>query len=200
MRSDQDPTGFLAMQSANMTTCRCGILTLDEPGPDGSDESGPVAHEALTAAGHEVLRRRQLPNDLSGIRYLLRDWIDCGNLDVIVTIGGTGLDASDVTPEALAPLVSKPMPGFGEIYRMLAFQELGIHAVQSRASAALCANTLVYLLPGAPRAVSLAIHRLVIPQLRFVTWSDQHRVTMRPVTVEHPDVRPFRQVTTSRRR
>src|SRR5512140_1043944 len=109
------------MQAANTTTLRCGLLTVSATYANETDRSGVTARKALAAAGHEIVRQRWLVDDLSNVRYVIREWIDSAELDVIVAIGGTGVLPTDVTPEALAPLVTKVMPGFGELYRMLAF-------------------------------------------------------------------------------
>jgi molybdopterin adenylyltransferase len=156
------------MHSANTAVCRCGIITVSATRRAGSDTSGLLVRNTLTAAGHNVIRQSWISSDMSDIRYLLHEWVGSSELDVIVVIGGTGMDPADVTPEALEPLVSKPIPGFGEIFRRLAFDELGVHALESRAMAALCYRTLVYVLPGAPQAVDLALHRLIVPQLSTV--------------------------------
>ncbi|MBN6743238.1 molybdenum cofactor biosynthesis protein, partial [Acidithiobacillus sp. MC6.1] len=77
----------------------------------------------------------------------------------------TGVTGRDVTPEALAPLISKPIPGFGELFRMLSYQEIGTSTIQSRAEAAICGGTIVFLLPGSTGAVRLGMEAIIIPQL-----------------------------------
>ena len=178
---------LLIMDPANTTVLSCGILTISATHHGDMDESGAIVRDALTAAGHEVSQRRWIADDLSITRHLFREWVDRAKLDVIIAIGGTGLDATDVTPEALAPLISKPMPGFGEVFRLLAFQELGIHALESRACAALCQGTLVYLLPGSAKAVAIAVHQLIVPQLGTVVWASRQRLTMAPAAHASPE-------------
>ncbi|HLV67522.1 MAG TPA: molybdopterin-binding protein, partial [Polyangiaceae bacterium] len=85
--------------------------------------------------------------------------------DVVLLTGGTGITARDVTPEAIAPLVTKGIPGFGELFRMLSYAEIGAAAIQSRAFAALCGTALVFALPGSTAAVRLALEKIVLPQL-----------------------------------
>lgn len=159
---------------------RCGIVTVSSTHHGGSDQSSAIVRETLSVAGHVVTRQRWLFDDLSNIRDLLREWIDSGDLDVIVAIGGTGPSPTDVTPEALAPLVSKTMPGFGETFRQLAYQEIGIRALESRACAAVCQHTVVYMLPGAHQAVALAVKHLIVPQLDTLEWTGPARATMAP--------------------
>src|SRR5262249_36094679 len=86
-------------------------------------------------------------------------------VDVIIATGGTGVTPRDVTPEALAPLVTKPIPGFGELFRMISFQEIGTSTIQSRAEAALCGTTYVFLLPGSTGAVKTAMEKILLSQL-----------------------------------
>jgi molybdenum cofactor biosynthesis protein B len=173
------------MQPVNTTAFRCGILTISTTHDSESDKSSTIAHDSLTTAGHMVVQQRWLVDDISNIRHVFREWIDSEQLDVILAIGGTGLRSTDVTPEALAPLITKPMPGFGEIFRLLAFYEFGVAAVESRACAAVCQRTLFYVLPGAPEAVSLALSRLIVPQLSTVAWAGHQRLTMAPPE-KHP--------------
>jgi molybdenum cofactor biosynthesis protein B len=168
------------MEPANATTFRCGILTISSTPDAQSDKSSAIAHGALTVARHRVVQQRRLSDDISNIRHVFREWIDSDQLDVVVAIGGTGLRSTDVTPEALAPLVSKPMPGFGEIFRMLAFDEFGLAAMESRACAAVCQRTLFYVLPGGPQAVLLAMTRLIVPQLSTVAWAGHLRLAIAP--------------------
>jgi molybdenum cofactor biosynthesis protein B len=87
------------------------------------------------------------------------------DLDVLVATGGTGLTARDVTPDALAPLVTKEIPGFGELFRHLSFAEIGAATIQSRAMAALCSGVLVFLLPGSTAGCRLALEAILLPQL-----------------------------------
>ena len=86
-------------------------------------------------------------------------------IDVVITTGGTGITQRDVTPEALAPLVTKAIAGFGELFRWLSYADIGASTIQSRAEAALCGTTLVFLLPGSTGAVRLALDKILLPQL-----------------------------------
>ncbi len=143
----------------------CAVVRVSATCSDDTNQSVKLVHDALVEAGHHVIHQRCILDDLTNIRYLFREWVDDARVDVIIAIGGTGLDSADVTPEALSPFVTKPMPGFGELFRALSFQELGIRAIETRAMAAVCHATLVYLIPAAPMAVERAMQRLIIPQL-----------------------------------
>jgi molybdopterin adenylyltransferase len=171
---------IVPMATDNVIARGCGLVTISASHSADTDESGTIAHDALVAAGHRVVLQRWVPDDLTNIRYLFREWVDDSRIDVMIGIGGTGLDASDETPEALGPLVTKAMPGFGELFRALAFQELGVLALETRAMAAVCHSTLVYLIPGVPQGVALALNRLILPQLAARVPTERLRPTMMP--------------------
>jgi len=142
-----------------------GVLTVSDTRTLADDRSGQVAVELLEGAGHRVVAREIVRDEIEAIRALLRGWIADPQVDVIVTTGGTGVTARDVTPEAVAPLVSKPIPGFGELFRWISFQEIGTSTVQSRCEAALCDTTYLFVLPGSPGAVRTAMEKILLSQL-----------------------------------
>jgi molybdenum cofactor biosynthesis protein B len=158
----------------------CAIATISDTRTAETDHSGSIAAELLSRAGHVVLQQRIITEETSALRHLMREWTDDERIHVIVTIGGTGLDSTDITPDAVAPLTTKYMPGFGEIFRMLDFEQLGVSALATRAMAAVCHSTLVYLMPSEPRAVKLGIERLIIPQLYEWIPTERLRPTMLP--------------------
>lgn len=130
-----------------------------------TDKSGAFAADALTAAGHTLASRAIVPDELDTLREALRALVANTDVDVVVATGGTGITRRDVTPEALAPLVTKAIPGFGELFRHLSYADIGAATIQSRAEAALCDGTLVFLLPGSTGAVRLALEKIILPQL-----------------------------------
>lgn len=141
-----------------------GVLTVSDTRTLETDTSGKVAVDKLTEAGHVVVRREIVRDDRSAITAKLKAWIEDDEVEVIVTTGGTGVTPRDVTPEALAPLVTKPIPGFGELFRWISFSEIGTSTIQSRAEAALCDTTYVFLLPGSPGAVRTAFDKILLSQ------------------------------------
>jgi len=141
------------------------VLTVSDTRTLETDKSGAAIVEELTTAGHVVAARRILPDDLDGLRRALAGWIADSNVDVIIATGGTGITGRDVTPEAMGPLVTKPIPGFGELFRFLSYADIGTSTIQSRAEGALCGTTLVFLLPGSTGAVRLAMEKILLPQL-----------------------------------
>ncbi len=141
------------------------VVTVSDTRTAETDRSGQTIVELLTTAGHKVIRREIVRDNRDQIREALRGHIADREVDVIITTGGTGVTPRDVTPEALAPLVTKPIPGFGELFRWLSFAEIGTSTIQSRAEAALCDTTYVFLLPGSTGAVRTALEKILLAQL-----------------------------------
>lgn len=141
------------------------MLTVSDTRTLETDKSGDFIASALQTAGHTLVSRAIVPDDLAGLRGSLGALIADSEVEVVVATGGTGITRRDVTPEALAPLVTKAIPGFGELFRHLSYAEIGAATIQSRAEAALCEGTLVFLLPGSTGAVKLALEKIILPQL-----------------------------------
>jgi molybdenum cofactor biosynthesis protein B len=141
------------------------VLTVSDTRTLETDTSGSAIVEALVGAGHAVVRRRILPDNVAELRATFAEWVGAADVDVVIATGGTGITGRDVTPDALAPLVTKPIPGFGELFRHLSFADIGTSTIQSRAEGALCGTTLAFLLPGSTGAVRLAMSKILLPQL-----------------------------------
>jgi molybdopterin adenylyltransferase len=144
---------------------RIAVVTVSDTRTLETDKSGALVAERVEAAGHAVSQRQIVPDDLVLLRSVLATLVADSSVDVIITTGGTGITQRDVTPEALTPLVSKWIPGFGELFRQLSYADIGAATIQSRAEAALCGGTLVFLLPGSTGACKLALERIIVPQL-----------------------------------
>jgi molybdenum cofactor biosynthesis protein B len=142
-----------------------GILTVSDTRTLETDTSGGLLVSELERAGHRIVKREILPDDLTRIRDTIRSWIVDPDVDVILATGGTGITSRDVTPDAVAPLVTKAIPGFGELFRWLSYADIGPSTIQSRAEAALCDTTLVFTLPGSTGACRLALEKILLPQL-----------------------------------
>ena len=141
------------------------VLTVSDTRTIETDGSGQAIVDLLTEAGHNVVERTIVADNRDAIRARFSSWIASDSIDVIIATGGTGVTPRDTTPEALAPLITKPIPGFGELFRWLSYQEIGTSTIQSRAEAALCFSTYVFLLPGSTGAVRTAMTRIVLSQL-----------------------------------
>ncbi|HVK75045.1 MAG TPA: molybdenum cofactor biosynthesis protein B [Kofleriaceae bacterium] len=141
------------------------VLTVSDTRTLETDGSGALIVELLGAAGHHVAARAVVEDTRELIRGELERWIADPGVDVVIATGGTGITPRDVTPEALEPLVTKAIPGFGELFRMLSYEEIGTSTIQSRATAALCGQTVVFLLPGSTGGVRLGMEKIIVPQL-----------------------------------
>ena len=143
---------------------RLGILTLSDTRSEEEDISGQTLKKLLTEAGHTISQYTVCREDPEHMHQVLAAWIDA-DLDAIVTNGGTGLTSRDGTIEVARRLMQKELPGFGEIFRFLSFQQIGPAAILSRATAGLASGKILICLPGSTKAVRLAIERILIPQL-----------------------------------
>jgi molybdenum cofactor biosynthesis protein B len=148
---------------------RIAVLTVSDTRTLETDKSGAYIAEAVQAAGHVLSLRNIVPDELTLLESTLAALIADQAVDVVIATGGTGITKRDVTPEALAPLVSKWIPGFGELFRQLSYADIGAATIQSRAEAALCGGTLVFALPGSTGACRLALEKIIIPQLDIRT-------------------------------
>jgi molybdenum cofactor biosynthesis protein B len=141
------------------------VLTVSDTRTLETDTSGGYIVQRMTEVGHRIAARAIVIDSELKLRAQLAAWIADPGIDVIIATGGTGVTPRDVTPEALAPLVTKSIPGFGELFRWLSYAEIGTATVQSRADAALCGSTYVFLLPGSTNGVKLGVDKILIPQL-----------------------------------
>lgn len=144
-------------------------MTVSDTRTVADDHSGATLIERLTAAGHQLVARAVIKDEVGLVRAQLRRWIAEAEVQVVLVTGGTGITSRDITPEALAPLVSKPLPGFGELFRWLSYAQIGASTIQSRAEAALCHTTLVFVLPGSTHACKTAWDQILAAQLDIRT-------------------------------
>jgi len=148
-----------------MSALSIAVITVSDTRTPDTDSSGRLIAETLRQAGHQITGPRIVKDELLAIRELVAHTIGAGDVDVVILTGGTGITARDVTPEAIAPLVTKAIPGFGELFRYLSYAEIGASTIQSRAEGALCGRSLVFALPGSTGAVRLALEKILVPQL-----------------------------------
>lgn len=141
------------------------VVTVSDTRTEADDRSGATIVEALETAGHELHSKQIVTDDLETIRACVRALIEIAEVDVVITTGGTGITPRDVTPEAVEALMTKPLAGFGELFRWLSFEDIGTSTIQSRATGGLCQRTLVFALPGSTGAVKLGMEKILIPQL-----------------------------------
>jgi molybdenum cofactor biosynthesis protein B len=142
------------------------VLTLSDTRTRETDTSGDLIEAKLKTAGHQVVARAIVREDLEKLREQFRQWVDDPGIDVIISTGGTGMTQRDLTIEATAPLIHKRIPGFGELFRMLSYAEIGTSTIQSRADAGIAANgTILFMLPGSTNACRLGMDKIILSQL-----------------------------------
>ena len=141
------------------------VLTVSDTRTPAEDTSGDYLVQALEAAGHRLAGRALLPDDRYRLRAQVSQWIAENGVDGVLVTGGTGFTGRDSTPEALLPLLDKEMPGFGELFRSISFDEIDTSTLQSRAFAGLANGTFVFALPGSTSACRTAWERIIQAQL-----------------------------------
>ena len=144
---------------------RVFVLTVSDTRTDATDTAGGAIIELLKAEGHSIAGKAIEKDEPARVAELVRQQAVIGDVDAIVTTGGTGLTSRDSTFEAIDALLTKRLPGFGELFRMLSYQDIGAAAMMSRACAGTIGKVVVISLPGSEKAVRLAMTKLVIPEL-----------------------------------
>ena len=152
-------------ESIDFQPISIGIMTISDTRTQNDDESGNSLESMALDAGHNVVARAIVPDDIDSIRLQATFWIDNPNIQVILSTGGTGLTARDVTPEAFQGLFDKDIPGFGELFRMLSYAKIGTSTIQSRAIGGVASGTLLFALPGSPGACRDAWEDILLTQL-----------------------------------
>jgi len=169
-----------AEAAAAPSPVRCAVLTISDTRTAATDRGGPAARELLESFGHVIHDSAIVPDEPDQIRMVLERWLKNNEIDVIITTGGTGIGQRDCTIEAVRPLLRMELEGFGELFRMLSWEEIGPAAMLSRAVGGLAAlpaapegverAAFIFALPGSVKAVELAITRLIGPELPHLAW------------------------------
>ena len=153
-------------------------------GEQPADPGGDTIANCFTDEGHEVVERTLVRDDFATIRSAIRELIAQREIDVVVTTGGTGVTADDVTPDAAASLFERDLPGFGELFRMLSWEEVGTRAMASRAIAGIAADTPVFCLPGSQNACRTACEKLIVPEAPHLAGlATAHRADVEEATL-----------------
>lgn len=150
-------TGFIPLGIA--------VLTVSDSRGEAEDTSGQLLRERAETAGHRVVAKAIVPDDVYRLRAIVSQWIADPAVQVIISTGGTGVTGRDSTPEALLPLLDKPVEGFGELFRQLSRPDIGPSAIQSRAFAGLANGTFLFCLPGSTGACRTAWDEILASQL-----------------------------------
>lgn len=152
-------------ETYSFTPVRIAVLSVSDTRDEETDTSGKLLAERVTGAGHELVARRLVRDDVDEIREAALAWIESGAVDAIITTGGTGITGRDVTPEALSPLFDKTIDGFSVVFHMVSYESVGLSTLQSRACAGIIAGVFVFCLPGSNGAVKDGWDKVIAAQL-----------------------------------
>ena len=155
----------LSFAIVTISTSRYRALQAGKP---VADESGGLITKTLQDHGHKVAVHQLITDDKGTIQKTIRETLSSSKVDAIITCGGTGITPADVTIEAVKPILEKELPGFGELFRHLTYQEIGSAAVMSRALGGVAKGKAVFCLPGSPHAVKLCLERLILPETAHI--------------------------------
>lgn len=144
---------------------RCAVVTVSDTRTAETDTGGQTIVDLLLAAGHTVVERAIIRDEPTDMRHLINRLILSGQPEAILLTGGTGLSSRDHTYETVGRMLTKELPGYGELFRMLSFQEVGAAAMLSRAVGGVVGKTVVLTMPGSPNGVRLAMEKLILPEL-----------------------------------
>lgn len=149
----------------DVSTPGVAVLTVSSSRTAQDDPAGDAIESALEAADHRVIARDLVTDNRDTIRSLIDEYTDHPEVDAIITTGGTGITPDDVTIEAVSALFSKDLPGFGELFRQLSYEEIGTQVVGTRATAGVVSGVLVFCLPGSENAARLGSEEIIVPEL-----------------------------------
>ncbi|OGT71237.1 MAG: molybdenum cofactor biosynthesis protein B [Gammaproteobacteria bacterium RIFCSPLOWO2_02_FULL_56_15] len=145
------------------------VLVVSDSRTEKTDKSGKLLEQRLIDAGHKLYEKRIVPDDVYRIRAIVAGWCADEQVNAVLTTGGTGVTGRDGTPEALRVLFEKEIEGFGELFRMISYEEIGTSSIQSRAIAGVCNGTYVFCLPGSSGACATGWDKIIARQLDYRT-------------------------------
>ena len=167
-------------REASPERVRVAVLTISDTRTPETDTGGNTIVELMREAGHEVSRREIVEDDAPRIEMVLQEFLADASVDAVITTGGTGISARDTTYEVVSRLIDKKLDGFGELFRMLSYEEIGAAAILSRAVAGAAGSKFVACLPGSTNAVRLAMKKLLVPEIPHVVFElRKHRTEAR---------------------
>ncbi|MFB9146524.1 molybdenum cofactor biosynthesis protein B [Halomonas alkalicola] len=154
-----------ASENTTFVSLRIAILTVSDTRGLEQDGSGDLLRLSVTKAGHELVVRSIVPDDIYRLRATVSQWVAQPDIQVILVNGGTGFTVRDTTPEALMPLFDRVIDGYGELFRHLSYESIGASTIQSRAVAGVANRTLIFSMPGSPKACATAWDGILAGQL-----------------------------------
>jgi len=157
--------GHLDHRASAQRATRCFVLTISDTRTDDTDTGGRLVCSLLRDAGHQVVAKEIAKDDPEQVKAVIRRQLEDAAVQVIITTGGTGISSRDSTIEAIDDLLEKRLDGFGELFRMLSYQDIGAAAMMSRATGGVVSRRVLFALPGSEAAVRLAMTKLIVPEL-----------------------------------
>ena len=167
-QSSEPPPGVQEHRGQAPVSVACAVVTISYTRTPATDKSGTLIVEFLEGTGHRIIDRQIVPDEPDKIRPQLTQYGLRGDIDAVLLTGGTGISPRDRTFETISAMLTKPLPGYGELFRMLSYQEIGAAAMLSRAVGGLLGNMVVLTMPGSTAAVRLAMEKLILPELGHI--------------------------------
>jgi molybdenum cofactor biosynthesis protein B len=156
------------IRDAAPDSARCVVITLSDTRTQASDTSGQRIREMLAAAGHHVEEYRIIHDEAADLHHLLTEMLSRDDIDAVLTNGGTGISRRDRTIEVVERHLDQRLPGFGELFRLLSYEQIGSGAMLSRAVGGIGRGKVIFAMPGSTKAVDLAMSRLILPELKHL--------------------------------
>ncbi len=157
-------------REASPEAVRCAVLTISDTRTPETDTSGQMIKDLLEIKSHHVVAYMVVKDDTAAIRATIEHWLKDDTVQAILTNGGTGIAGRDTTYDAITGMLEKRLDGFGELFRMLSYQEIGAAAMLSRAVAGVAKGRVIIAMPGSTNAVKLAMTKLVLPELGHLVY------------------------------
>jgi molybdopterin adenylyltransferase len=154
--------------SAKSIAARCAIISLSDTRTLETDTSGKRIADLLRDNGHDIVEHKVIPDDATGFKLVLHNLLTRPDVDTILTTGGTGISQRDQAITVVESAIESPLPGFGELFRMLSWHKIASGALLSRATAGIAKKKPIFAMPGSTAAVELAMQKLILPELRHI--------------------------------
>lgn len=156
-------------QAASEGSVPIAVVTVSDTRTAETDNSGQAIRQLAEAAGHSIVHYRLVKDEPDQVEQAVQDFSD-GSARIVIFNGGTGISRRDRTYDVISRLLEKTLPGFGELFRMLSYEEIGSAAMMSRATAGVYRGTVIVSLPGSTNAVKMAMQKLILPEIQHLAW------------------------------
>jgi molybdopterin adenylyltransferase len=157
-------------RASEQIVARCAVVSLSDTRTEETDTSGRTIRDLLTSEGHQIAHYQILRDEPAELEKLLLDLLSRESIDAILTNGGTGISRRDQTISVVSRVMEHPLPGFGELFRMLSWEQIGSGAILSRAVGGISKGKIIFAMPGSTKAVELAMTRLILPELKHLVF------------------------------